>query len=94
MTTPASTARRVDRDVPYGLTVAAAWSWRVIVILFMAGVLIWLLSHVSLLVIPVIVAGLLATLLSPVYRWMVGMRTPPVLASLLCVLLLLSLIHI
>ncbi|TFI01153.1 AI-2E family transporter [Micrococcus lylae] len=88
MTTPASTARRVDRDVPYGLTVAAAWSWRVIVILFMAGVLIWLLSHVSLLVIPVIVAGLLATLLSPVYRWMVGMRTPPILASLLCVLLL------
>lgn len=88
MTTPASTARRVDRDVPYGLTVAAAWAWRVIVILFMVGVLIWLLSHVSLLVIPVIVAGLLTTLLSPIYRWMVGMRTPPILASLMCVLLL------
>ena len=88
MTTPASTARRVDRDVPYGLTVAAAWSWRVIVILFMSGLLIWLLSHVSLLVIPVIVAGLLTTLLSPVYRWMVGMRTPRVLAALMCVLLL------
>lgn len=88
MTTPASTARRVDRDVPYGLTVAAAWSWRVIVILLMAGVLIWLLSHVSLLVIPVIVAGLLTTLLSPIYTWMVSMRTPRILASLLCTLLL------
>lgn len=88
MTTPASTARRVDRDVPYGLTVAAAWAWRVIVVLFMVGLLIWLLSHVSLLVIPVIVAGLLTTLLSPAYKWMVGMRTPPILASLMCLLLL------
>lgn len=88
MTTPASTARRVDRDVPYGLTVAAAWSWRVIVVLVMTGALIWLLSHVSLLVIPVIVAALLATLLSPLYRGMTRLKVPPILSSLLCVLLL------
>lgn len=61
-------ANRVATDVPYGLTVAAAWSWRILLVLAMAGAGIWLLSHVSLLVIPLIVAALLATLLSPVHR--------------------------
>jgi putative heme transporter len=61
-------ANRVAADVPYGLTVAAAWSWRVLLVLAMAGAGIWLLSHVSLLVIPLIVAALLATLLSPIHQ--------------------------
>jgi putative heme transporter len=61
-------ANRVATDVPYGLTVAAAWSWRVLLVLAMAGAGIWLLSHVSLLVIPLIVAALLATLLNPVHQ--------------------------
>ncbi len=61
-------ANRVATDVPYGLTVAAAWSWRILLVLAMAGAGIWLLSHVSLLVIPLIVAALLATLLRPLHR--------------------------
>ncbi|MDI3330419.1 MAG: AI-2E family transporter [Micrococcus sp.] len=61
-------ANRVATDVPYGLTVAAAWSWRILLVLAMAGAGIWLLSHVSLLVIPLIIAALLATLLHPVHQ--------------------------
>ncbi|MGD6978399.1 MULTISPECIES: AI-2E family transporter [Citricoccus] len=66
--TASQQANRVATDVPYGLTVAAAWSWRVLLVLAMAGASIWLLSHVSLLVIPLIIAALLATLLNPVHQ--------------------------
>ncbi|REE02321.1 AI-2E family transporter [Citricoccus nitrophenolicus] len=69
-------ANRVAADVPYGLTVAAAWSWRVLLVLAMAGAGIWLLSHVSLLVIPLIVAALLSTLLSPIHQRLVAWGIP------------------
>ncbi|MGM7669467.1 AI-2E family transporter [Microbacterium sp. A93] len=69
-------ADRLAADIPYGLTVAAAWSWRVLLVLAMAGAGIWLLSHVSILVIPLIVAALLATLLMPIHRRFVRWGVP------------------
>ncbi|MFB9074463.1 AI-2E family transporter [Citricoccus parietis] len=42
----------------------------------MAGAGIWLLSHVSLLVIPLIVAALLSTLLAPIHKRLVGWGLP------------------
>ncbi|NUL44047.1 AI-2E family transporter [Cellulosimicrobium funkei] len=69
-------ANRVAADVPYGLTVAAAWSWRVLLVLAMAGAGIWLLSHVSILVIPLIVAALLSTLLAPIHQRIVAWGIP------------------
>lgn len=72
----AQEADRVAVDVPYGLTVAAAWSWRILLVLAMAGAGIWLLSHVSILVIPLIIAALLATLLSPIHRRFVRWGVP------------------
>lgn len=62
--------RELDRDIPYGVRIAAAWSWRLGLILLMAGTLIWLLSHITFLIIPVMVAALLAGLLSPVTAWL------------------------
>jgi predicted PurR-regulated permease PerM len=64
--TPARGLRPVDDDVPYGVRIAAAWSWRVIAILLATGIIVWLLSHVSLLIIPLMVAALLSGLLSPI----------------------------
>lgn len=73
MTTPAPAPRpgppsyRPARDdVPYALRVSASWSWRLGLVLVVAGVLVWLLSRISLLVIPLMIAGLLASLLAPV----------------------------
>lgn len=77
---------RVALDVPYGLTVAAAWSWRLILVFIAVSTAIWLLSHVSILVIPLLVAALLATLLAPVHRRMRQVRIPNGLAVLLCIL--------
>ncbi len=76
MDTAARQADRLVRDIPYGLTVAAAWSWRVLLVLAMAGAGIWLLSHVSILVIPLIIAALLSTLLLPVHRRFVRWGAP------------------
>ncbi|MCT1366472.1 AI-2E family transporter [uncultured Kocuria sp.] len=57
-------------DIPYGLNVAAAWSWRLIVILTMAGVLVYLSRSVSTIITAVLVAALIAGLLSPFVLWL------------------------
>ena len=56
------TDRELDKDIPYGIRIAASWSWRLGLILLMAGILVWLLSHITLLIIPIMVAALLAGL--------------------------------
>ena len=57
-------------DMPYGVRIAASWSWRLIVIVVAVGIAVWLLSQVSLLVIPLMIAALLAGLLSPVVHFL------------------------
>ncbi len=88
----ASTSARVHEklaaDLPYGVVVGAAWSWRVLLIITMSAVAIWLLSHLSLLIIPVLIAALLATLLQPAHRFLLKLKFPPVLSSLTLTLLL------
>lgn len=74
MTAPAGTTgspapQRDGGDVPYGMRIAAAWAWRVGLLLLVGGALVWLLGKVSFLIIPLMVAALLAGLLSPVVRW-------------------------
>ncbi|GAA1145161.1 AI-2E family transporter [Nesterenkonia lutea] len=84
--------QRIQDDVPWGIRIAAAWSWRVIMILAFIGVLIWLLSHVSLLIIPLLVAALLATLLRPLHNLFVKIRFPRVLAAISSLLVLIGLV--
>ena len=79
---------KINKDVPYGLTVAAAWSWRLVAVVIGIGVVVYLLGFVSLVVIPILVAALLATLLAPVFQAMRRIKVPGVAAALLCVLLL------
>ncbi len=64
-----SSQRSHSPDIPYGLNVAAAWSWRLIVILTMAGVLVYLSKSVSTIITAVLVAALIAGLLSPFVLW-------------------------
>jgi predicted PurR-regulated permease PerM len=56
--------------------IAAAWAWRLGLILLITGALVWLLAKVSFLIIPVMVAALLAGLLSPVVRSLRESRVP------------------
>lgn len=55
-------------DLPYGVRLAASWAWRLLIIVAALGVVFWMLSKVSLLLISVMVAALLTSLLSPVVK--------------------------
>ncbi|WP_394941681.1 AI-2E family transporter [Psychromicrobium sp. YIM B11713] len=66
--------------IPFALKIGSEWAWRLGVILLVAGAIIWLLRFVSFLIIPVMVAALLAGLLMPVVRWLVKRRVPKGLA--------------
>lgn len=68
--------RQIVQDLPYGIRIAAAWSWRLGVILLMVGALVWLFGRVSFLIIPIMVAALLAGLLYPVTVWLKGRKVP------------------
>ncbi|WP_160667150.1 AI-2E family transporter [Pseudarthrobacter sp. ATCC 49987] len=80
------TDREIDQDIPYGVRIAASWSWRLGLIILVAGALVWLLSRVSFLLIPVMVAALLAGLLAPVKNWLKRNRVPNGLAVAITVL--------
>jgi predicted PurR-regulated permease PerM len=57
-------------DVPPVLRKLAAWSWRLLVVLTAAGLVLYLLIQLKVIVVPVIVALFLATLLVPLVRWL------------------------
>ena len=62
-------ARRRSRDVaegiPYGVRLAAAWSWRLLLIGGVIAVIIFLIIQLRLIVIPILVAVLIGALLVP-----------------------------
>ena len=53
-------------ELPLGVRVAAAWSWRLILIGIAVAALIWLITKVAIIVIPVIIAMLISALLYPI----------------------------
>lgn len=86
------TDAELDQDIPYGVRIAASWSWRLGLILLVAAALIWLMGRISFLIIPVMVAALLAGLLSPVVKWLKSVRLPTGAAVAVTVLAFLGLI--
>lgn len=72
--------------VPDGLRTATAYSWRLLVVAAAVAVTAFALSHVALVVLPVIGALLLATFLEPPAAWLKGRGVPDALASLVTVL--------
>ena len=78
-----STNSRDDAEVPHSLRIAAAWSWRLIVV----GVVGWALLHfvgiVSIVVVPLAIALLLSALLAPAVGWLLRLHLPRSLATFL-----------
>src|SRR4051812_3011256 len=68
--------------VPAGLRTAAAWSWRLIVVVAGVFVLLYALATIAVVVVPVIVALLLAALLQPGAAGLVKRGWPRSLAAL------------
>jgi predicted PurR-regulated permease PerM len=77
----ASRRHGVEDDVPYGLRTAAAWSWRLIVVIAGFYVLLYAATYIAVVVVPVIVALLLAALLQPGAAGLVKRGWPRSLAA-------------
>lgn len=65
---PKSSAKYDSSVVPFGMHVAGAWAWRVGLILVVGAMLVWVMGQISILIIPVMVAALLAALLLPIVK--------------------------
>jgi predicted PurR-regulated permease PerM len=59
-----------DEDVPRGLRVATAWSWRLLVLAAAVALVLWLVGRLKDVLIPVSIALLLSALLSPSVGWL------------------------
>lgn len=64
--TPEPHLVRADDELPLGIRVAAAWSWRLILVALAASALIWAIVQIRIIVIPLLLAILLTALLSPI----------------------------
>lgn len=73
--------------VPYGVDLAAAWSWRFVVICGAGVIVLWLLKTFAVVVLPVAIALLISALVSPLVRRLHRVGLPRRLAALLVVLL-------
>lgn len=60
-----------ETTLPLGVRVAAAWSWRLILIGIAVAALLWLIVQVRILVIPLLIAVLLTALLQPIVQFAV-----------------------
>ena len=78
-----STASRDDEEVPHSLRIAAAWSWRLIVVGVVGWALLRFIGIISIVVIPLAIALLLSALLAPAVGWLRHRQTPPSLATFL-----------
>ena len=89
--TGAPDTRPVLASVPRGVRVAAAWGWRSLVIGAAVVALAYLLDGTRTLWVPVVIAILLAALLLPLHRLLMGrLRFPPGVAAITSVLLLIA----
>jgi len=73
-------------EVPYGVDLAAAWSWRLLVIAAAAALLGYLISFLAVMVIPVVVALLISALVVPLVDWLVRVGVRRSVAAILVVL--------
>jgi predicted PurR-regulated permease PerM len=78
-----STGSRDDAEVPHSLRIAAAWSWRLIVVGIVGYVLLRFIGIISIVVIPLAIAMLLSALLAPAVGWLLRARLPRSLATFL-----------
>ncbi|QTX04169.1 AI-2E family transporter [Agromyces archimandritae] len=70
----------VTAAVPYGVRLAGAWSWRLLLIGAVIAVVVYLVIQLRLIVIPLLIAALLGALLVPFAEWLVRHRWPRWLA--------------
>lgn len=77
---PVESAEPAEQTVPPALRIAAAYSWRILLVLAMVAVLIFLIIQFRYIVVPFFVAILLGALLVPLVNFLTRHRWPKALA--------------
>ena len=77
---PTPPPRNPDDSVPYGMRVAGAWSWRILLVLGVLAAFVFLVIQLKYIVVPFLVALLVAALLVPFSQWLQRHRWPKWLA--------------
>ncbi|MGX5696297.1 AI-2E family transporter [Agromyces soli] len=72
----ASDRRDAAQSVPYGMRLAASWSWRLLLVGAVLAVVVFLVVQLRLIVIPLLVAVLVAALLVPFSEFLQRHRWP------------------
>lgn len=72
--------RIVENSVPVGMRIAGAWSWRILVLAGVIALVVFLVIQLRLIVVPFLVAILLAALLVPFVQFLQRHRWPKWLA--------------
>jgi len=86
MPTDRTVSTEADNIVPLSLRVSAAYAWRLLLIAAAAGVIIWIVIQLKLLVIPLLIGILVTALLWPAFEWMLRHRFPRWLAIVIALL--------
>jgi putative heme transporter len=89
--------RRPERAadaVPFGVRIAAEWSWRLLVIGLAVAGTIWIIAQVKLIFVSLFVALLLGALLAPVMTWQRRVGVPRLLAITSTLLAFLTLLGV
>jgi len=73
-------SEQIDSTVPPSLRIAGAYSWRILLVVGVAGVVIFLIAQLKDIVVPLMVAVLVAALLVPLVNMLVRHRWPKPLA--------------
>ncbi|CAB4641971.1 MAG: AI-2E family transporter [Actinobacteria bacterium] len=94
MFTPRKSAAKDSKSavVPTSLQLATEWSWRLLLIVGAGAMILFLLAQVSFLVVPLMVAVLLAALAAPLNLLLLRWKFPRWLATLTTVVLFLGFI--
>ena len=83
-TTGPSNLRRAE--VPFGLDLAAGWSWRLLLIAAAGYLFVWLIGYFAVVTIPVAVALLISALAAPFVHTVTRLGVPRGLSALLVVI--------
>ena len=86
MPTDRTVTTETDQAVPFALRVVAAYAWRMLLVAAAAGVIIWVVIQLKLLVIPLLIGILITALLWPAFEWMLRHRFPRWLAIVVSLL--------
>ena len=81
-------------QVPYGVDLAAAWAWRFAAICAATAIILWLLNLFLVVVLPLVIALLIAALTSPLLGWLQRIGISPKLGALLIVVFGVALIAV